>query len=131
MKKIRRTLAILIGVGVIALLAFACTDNLDVYKTYGFHLETMPVQKRIVVNETAEIRCTLVREGDYSEARYYMRYFQPDGKGELRLDDGTLLSPNDLYPLEKWYSECTILPVRPTSNKSTWWFRTITGNATK
>lgn len=101
MKKIRRTLAILVGVGVIALLAFACTDNLDVYKTYGFHLETMPVQKRIVVNETAEIRCTLVREGDYSEARYYIRYFQPDGKGELRLDDGTLLSPNDIYPLEK------------------------------
>ena len=101
MKKIRRTIAILVGVAVIGLLAFACTDNLDVYKTYGFYLETMPVQKRIVINETAEIRCTLVREGDYSEARYYIRYFQPDGKGELRLDDGTLLSPNDLYPLEK------------------------------
>ena len=101
MKKIRRTIAMLVGVGVIALLAFACTDNLDVYKTYGFYLETMPVQKRIMQGETAEIRCTLVREGDYSEARYYIRYFQPDGKGELRLDDGTLLSPNDLYPLEK------------------------------
>lgn len=61
----------------------------------------MPVQKRIVVNETAEIRYTLVREGDYQEARYYIRYFQPDGKGELPLDDGTLLSPDDFYPLEK------------------------------
>jgi len=101
MKKIRRTIAILVGVAVIGLLAFACTDDLDVYKTYGFYLETMPVQKRITQGETAEIRCTLVREGDYSEARYYIRYFQPDGKGELRLDDGTLLSPNDLYPLEK------------------------------
>jgi len=101
MKKIRKTIAILAGVCVIALMAFACTDNLDVYKTYGFYLETMPVQKRITQGETAEIRCTLVREGDYSEARYYIRYFQPDGKGELRLDDGTLLSPNDLYPLEK------------------------------
>lgn len=101
MKKIRRTIAILFGAGVITLLAFACTDDLDVNKTYGFYLETMPVQKRITQGETAEIRCTLVREGDYSEARYYIRYFQPDGKGELRLDDGTLLSPNDLYPLEK------------------------------
>lgn len=101
MKKIRKTIAILVGVAVIGLLAFACTDDLDVYKTYGFYLETMPVQKRITQGETTEIRCTLVREGDYSEARYYIRYFQPDGKGELRLDDGTLLSPNDLYPLEK------------------------------
>jgi len=101
MKKIRKIIAILVGVAVIGLLAFACTDDLDVYKTYGFYLETMPVQKRITQGETAEIRCTLVREGDYSEARYYIRYFQPDGKGELRLDDGTLLSPNDLYPLEK------------------------------
>ncbi len=102
MKKIRRTLAILVGVGVIALLVFACTDDLDVKQAYSFYLGTMPVQKRIMENETAEIRCALVREGDYSEARYYIRYFQPDGKGELRLDDGTLLLPNDLYPLEKY-----------------------------
>ena len=26
---------------------------------------------------------------------------QPDGKGQLRLEDGTVLLPNDLYPLEK------------------------------
>lgn len=47
----------------------------------------------------AEIRCTLSAEGDFKDTRYTIRYFQPDGKGELRLDDGTLLSPNDRYPL--------------------------------
>ena len=26
---------------------------------------------------------------------------QPDGKGELRMDDGTLFLPNDLYPLNR------------------------------
>lgn len=113
MKKIRRTIAILVGVGMIALLAFACTDDLDVKQAYSFYLETMPVQKRIMQGETAEIRCTLVREGDYSEARYYIRYFQPDGIGELRMDDGRMLLPNDLYPLKKetfrmyYTSHCT------------------------
>ena len=61
----------------------------------------MPVQKSIAENEIAEIRCILVREGNYSAVKYFIRYFQPDGYGELRLDDGTLLVPNDLYQLEK------------------------------
>lgn len=37
----------------------------------------------------------------YRETEYYIRYFQPEGKGQLRLEDGTILLPNDLYPLEK------------------------------
>ena len=61
----------------------------------------MPVQTRIVRGETAEIRCTLVREGEYDGARYTICYFQPDGKGELRMDDGTLFQPNDRYPLTR------------------------------
>lgn len=61
----------------------------------------MPVQTRIVRGETAEIRCTLVREGKYDGARYTIRYFQPDGKGELRMDDGTVFLPNDRYPLTR------------------------------
>ncbi len=85
----------------IVLLAYVCNHDLDVQQTYSFDLVTMPVQNRIMENETAEIRCELVRKGDYSEARYFIRYFQPDGKGELKLDDGTMLEPNDLYPLEK------------------------------
>lgn len=48
-----------------------------------------------------EIRCQLVKDGDYGEAQFFIRYFQTDGKGELRLDDGTVLLPNDLYPLDK------------------------------
>lgn len=80
----------------------ACDKELDVQQAYKFELETMPVQKRIAVGETAEIRCTLVREGEYANARYTIRYFQPDGHGELRLDDGTLFAPNDRYPLERF-----------------------------
>lgn len=115
MKKIgfKRTVALLVGVATILLMCFACTDDLDVKQVYSFDLVTMPVQKKITAGETAEIRCTLVREGDYQETRYFIRYFQPDGVGELRLDDGTLFLPNDLYPLEKevfrmyYTSRCT------------------------
>ena len=81
--------------------AVACSGGLDIQQSYSFDLETMPVQKNIAEGGTAEIRCALVSEGDYAETRYTIRYFQPDGRGELRLDDGTLLSPNDRYPLEK------------------------------
>ncbi len=84
-----------------SVLTVACDENLDIQQRYGFTLETMPVQKRLAVGETAEIRCTLVREGTYDEARYTIRYFQPDGNGELRMDDGTVFLPNDRYPLER------------------------------
>ena len=113
MKKIKSFFGITAGLVAIMLLALACTDDLDVHKVYLFDLVAMPVQKKIVQNETAEIRCTLVREGDYDQARYFIRYFQSDGKGELKMDDGTIFLPNDLYPLDRtvfrlyYTSHCT------------------------
>ena len=91
----------------------ACSDDLDINQVYTFDLVCMPVQKKIVQGETEEIRCQLVKEGDYAQARFFIRYFQPDGKGELRMDDGTVFLPNDLYPLDKttfrlyYTSHCT------------------------
>ena len=79
----------------------ACSDKLDVQQVYEFHMATLPVQNKIVMGEEAEIRCELVRGGIYQETKYHIRYFQPEGKGQLRLEDGTVLLPNDLYPLEK------------------------------
>ena len=94
-------------------IACACSDDLDIHQSYSFDLVSMPVQKKIAEGETAEIRCQLVKEGNYEQARFFIRYFQPDGMGELRLDDGTLFKPNDLYPLNKttfrlyYTSRCT------------------------
>ena len=34
----------------------ACSSNLDIYQAYTFDLVYMPVQKKIVPDETAEIR---------------------------------------------------------------------------
>jgi len=113
MRKIRKFLGITAWLVAMMMLALACNDDLDIRARYLFDLETMPVQKRIVENETAEVRCQLVKEGDYQDAKFYIRYFQPDGKGELHMEDGTVLAPNDLYPLTKevfrlyYTSRCT------------------------
>ena len=84
-----------------AFLFTACNDDMDVQQAYPFTVETMPVPMRIVKGETVEIRCELKREGRFSDARYTIRYFQPDGKGTLRMDDGMVLLPNDRYPLDR------------------------------
>ena len=83
------------------LLVGACSDNVDIQQSYPFRIETMPVPKKLKVGETAEIRCQLHRDGRYEETKYFIRYFQPDGKGTLRMDDGMVLLPNDRYPLDR------------------------------
>ena len=101
MKKMKPILALAVWIAALGLLCVSCDNELDIRQAYTFSLETMPVQKRIRVGESAEIRCTLVREGRYDGARYSIRYFQPDGCGELKMDDGTLFRPNDRYPLDR------------------------------
>ena len=113
MRKLKRFFGITAWLVAIMLLALACSDDLDIRTNYLFDLETMPVQKRIAEGETAEIRCQIVKEGDYAENRFHIRYFQPDGRGVLRLENKRKLSPNDLYPLDKevfrlyYTSECS------------------------
>lgn len=113
MKKIKSFFWITAGLVAIMLLASACNDNMDINKIYAFDLVCMPVQKKIVQGEVAEIRCQIVKEGDYQDTKFFIRMFQPDGVGELRLDNGTVLLPNDLYPLDKetfrmyYTSHCT------------------------
>ena len=67
------------------LLVFACNDKLDIQQVYPFEVETMPVPKKLKAGETAEIRCMLKREGRFEETKYFIRYFQPDGAGTLKI----------------------------------------------
>nr|WP_288210416.1 DUF3872 domain-containing protein [uncultured Dysgonomonas sp.] len=85
----------------IACIACACSDNIDIKQSYEFKVTHLPVPKKLKKGEIAEIRCQLERSGRYDNAKYYMRYFQPDGKGELKMDDGTVFLPNDTYELTK------------------------------
>ena len=99
MKKMIESM-IIAGCMLVALLCMtACSDKLDVQQMYEFDLATLPVQTTIVKGEEAEIRCQLVRSGEYQDTKYFIRYFQPTGKGELRMENGTVLLPNDLYLL--------------------------------
>ncbi len=113
MKRIKTFFGITAWLAAIMLLALACSNDMDINKVYAFDLVCMPVQKKIVQGEVAEIRAQIVKEGEFQDTKFYIRYFQVDGKGELRLDNGTVLLPNDLYLLEKetfrmyYTSHCT------------------------
>lgn len=113
MKKIKTFFGITVWLAAIMLLALACSDDMDINKVYAFDLVCMPVQKKIVQGEVAEIRAQIVKEGNFQDTKFYIRYFQVDGKGQLQLDNGTVLLPNDLYLLEKetfrmyYTSHCT------------------------
>ena len=89
------------------LLVGACNDDVDIQQSYPFSIETMPVPKKLKVGETAEIRCQLHRDGRFEETKYFIRYFQPDGAGTMKMSDGTGLLPNGLYPLRAKHSGFT------------------------
>lgn len=99
-------------VGMLSFGFTACDDDLDVTQAYPFTVETMPVPKELAQGETAEIRCELVRESEFDGAVYTIRYFQFDGEGTLKLDNGLVFLPNDRYLLENekfrlyYTSEC-------------------------
>lgn len=101
MKKIKTFFGITAWLAAIMLLALACSNDMDINKVYAFDLVCMPVQKKIVQGEVAEIRAQIVKEGNFQDTKFYIRYFQVDGKGQLQLENGTILLPNDLYLLEK------------------------------
>ena len=110
-RNIVRTFAALC-VGMLSFGFTACDDGLDVTQAYPFTVETMPVPKELAQGETAEIRCELVREGEFDGAVYTIRNFQYDGEGTLKLDNGLVFLPNDRYLLENekfrlyYTSEC-------------------------
>ena len=82
-----------------AAIACACSDNIDIKQDYEFKVTHLPVPKKLKVGEVAEIRCQLERSGRYENAKYYLRYFQPDGHGSLRIGPNEPFLPNDSYEL--------------------------------
>ena len=95
----RKCLSYILFTLLLAAIACACSDDIDIKQDYEFSVTHLPVPKRLQVNEVAEIRCTLHRQRKYSNTRYYLRYFQYDGVGELWMDDGEPFLPNDVYEL--------------------------------
>lgn len=79
----------------------SCDSNLDIQQDYPFTVEAMPVADKIKNGETVEIRLEILSDGDFDGTVYTLRYFQPDGDGLLKMEDGTVLKPNDRYLLNE------------------------------
>jgi len=83
----------------VALVSCSKDDALEIQNDFPFEVNVMPVPKYVANGQTVEIRLTIQRTGNYSDTRYFLRYFQFDGQGTLRYYDETPYQPNDLYPL--------------------------------
>ena len=99
MKKILDLIMILCCMAASLFCFASCSDDLDIQQEYPFTVEAMPVADKIVSGQTVEIRLEITEEGNFSGTLYTLRYFQPDGNGLLKLEDGTVLKPNDRYLL--------------------------------
>ncbi|SHG41962.1 TraQ conjugal transfer family protein [Dysgonomonas macrotermitis] len=85
----------------LAAIACACSDDIDIKQDYEFQVTHLPVPKKIKKGETVEIRCQLEKSGSYANTAYKFRYFQFDGMGSLRMDGSKPFLPNDYYGLTK------------------------------
>lgn len=74
-------------------------DELDVQQSYPFEVRVMPVPGDIASGQTVEIRLMIEREGNFSDTKYFIRYFQYDGQGLLRYYSQPPYMPNDSYQL--------------------------------
>ena len=55
---------------------------------------------KVTKGQTVEIRCELKKTGDFANTLYTIRYFQFEGDGTLKMDNGITFLPNDRYLLE-------------------------------
>ena len=84
----------------VSLTLVSCDDDMDIQQSYPFTVETMPVPNKVTKGQTVEIRCELKKEGDFANTLYTIRYFQFEGEGKLKMDNGITFLPNDRYLLE-------------------------------
>lgn len=97
MREIPYFLMIACSMTIIFFCLTSCSGDLDVQQEYPFTVESMPVADKVKNGETVEIRLEIKEEGTFTGTLYTLRYFQPDGSGLLKTEDGTVLKPNDRY----------------------------------
>src|SRR5690606_9143686 len=79
-------------------------DEIDIQQNYPFEVQVMPVPKEVTNGKTVEIRITIERAANFSDAKYFIRYFQFDGQRALRYYGAPPCTPNDLYLLPQTQS---------------------------
>jgi len=104
--------AALLLVAAVSFTFASCDEDMDIQQSYPFTVETMPVPNKVTKGQTVEIRCEMKKEGNFANTLYTIRYFQYEGEGTLRMDNGITFLPNDRYLLENekfrlyYTSEC-------------------------
>ena len=94
------SMATVLFMGLMGCFLASCDGELDIQQSYPFTVETMPVPGKVTKGQTVEIRCEMKKEGNYANALYTIRYFQFEGEGTLKMDNGITFLPNDRYLLE-------------------------------
>ncbi|WP_373727312.1 DUF3872 domain-containing protein [Bacteroides heparinolyticus] len=94
------SMATVLFMGLMGCFLASCDDELDIQQSYPFTVETIPVPNKVTKGQTVEIRCEMKKEGNYANALYTIRYFQFEGEGTLKMDNGITFLPNDRYLLE-------------------------------
>ena len=90
------SMATVLFVGLMGCFLASCDGELDIQQSYPFTVETMPVPGKVTKGQTVEIRCEMKKEGNYANALYTIRYFQFEGEGTLKMDNGITFLPNEL-----------------------------------
>ena len=97
-----QALSMLVTMFIATIVAISCEkEELEVQQGYSFNVKIMPVPKEITFGQTVEIRMSIQSSGHFQDERYYLRYFQFDGKGSLRYYDQSPYLPNVIYELPK------------------------------
>ena len=87
-------------IAAVSLVFVSCDDDMDIQQSYPFTVEVMPVPNKVTKGQTVEIRCELKKEGNFANTLYTIRYFQFEGDGCLKMDNGITFLLNDRYLLE-------------------------------
>ncbi|WP_409449838.1 DUF3872 domain-containing protein [Chryseobacterium sp.] len=100
---LKRILGVLVMIPVLLLIEYSlssCTnEELDVEQNFPFEVSVMPIPSGIANGQTVEIRIKILPQGKYKENKYFLRYFQFEGKGTLRYYNNKPYLPNDLYEI--------------------------------
>ncbi|MNQ52844.1 hypothetical protein D3C85_668730 [compost metagenome] len=93
-------LPVLLAVLISSVTLLSCNkDELEIQNDFPFEVKVMPIPKNVSNGDVVEIRITIQRNGNYTGAQYFIRYFQFDGQGTLQYYDQSPYQPNDLYLL--------------------------------
>ena len=88
-------------IGSISLVSCGKDQELEIQNDFPFEVNVMPIPKEIANGQTVEMRFTIQRSGNYSNTKYFLRYFQFDGEGILTYYEEEPYLPNDLYQIPK------------------------------